>query len=343
MKLNKGLRPPHRRCDCPACTEYHAKHGGTTINFKPYSAFGYRSLLLGFHNVSEKHNFFSRSDCDIMLGCSRAKVEATQHYLEGFGLIRPATLFETLPETQTCKQKDNLVPTLFGNYLLNRESGRDPYLESPDSLYLLHYRIATSLMGLAFYYVFNCFVPQSQYFSRDEATDNFERWLAERTEKPPAKSTIRQQINTVLRTYAADTADMEIDDWADLLFIDLNLIKRIGNVDGVKNEGPKAERFYFNYDADKADLGLSVEVFGYALLSFWNTYAPHSASLDLKTILWETGSPLPVFKLSENRFMEYITKLEDLTEKRIEHRYGTHLNQLYRTKPIDAFKFLNAN
>ena len=302
MKLNKGLRPPHRGCDCPACTEYHAKHGGTTINFKPYSAFGYRSLLLGFHNVSEKHNFFSCPDCDIMLGCSRAKVEATQHYLEGFGLIRPATLFETLPETQTCKQKDNLVPTMFGNYLLNRESGRDPYLEGPDSLYLLHYHLATSPMALAFYYVFNCFIPELGHFSRNEATDRFEMWLTERTEKPPAKNTIRQHINTVLRTYAADTADMEIDDWADLFFVDLNLIQRVRLDEG---EGEDKKAFYFNKDADKAELGLSVAVFGYALLSFWDMHAPHSASLDLKTSLWVEGSPLVVFKLTDNQFMEY--------------------------------------
>lgn len=338
MKLNKGLYPPHRACSCPACREYHAKHGGTTINFKPYSAFGYPSLLHGFHNVSEKHNFFTRPDCDIMMGCSRAKVEATQHYLEAFQLIRHATLFETLPETQTCQQKDNLVPTLFGHYLLNRESGRDPYLESPDSLYLLHYCLTTSPMALAFYYLFNCFVPRFQYFSRDEATDSFEKWLTERTEKPPAKNTIRQHINTVLRTYT-ESDDMDIEDRANLLFLDLNLIKRMGTpkrFDDLKKE----ERFYFDREADKELLGLSTAVFGYALLSFWDTHVPNSATLDLKTLLWTEGSPLSVFQLTENRFMEYITELEDLTGKAIEHRYGTNLNQLYRTKPIDAFKFL---
>jgi len=273
-----------------------------------------------------------------MLGCSRAKVEATQHYLEALQLIRPATLFETLPETQTCKQKDNLVPTMFGNYLLNRESGRDPYLEGTDSLYLLHYRLTTSPMALACYYLFNCFIPESQYFSRDEATDSFEKWLTERTEKPPAKNTIRQHINTILRIYAAETEGMDIEDWADMLFVDLNLIRR---VDFARLDGTKVERFYFGYDVDKAELGLSVEVFGHALLSFWETHAPHSATLDLKTILWEAEAPLPVFKLSENQFMEYIMKLEDLTGKAIEHRYSTNLNQLYRTKPIDAFELLN--
>lgn len=337
MKLNKGLRPPHRGCDCPACAEYHAKHGGYAINFKPYPAFRYRSLIGGFHNVSEKHNFFSFPDCDIILGCSRAKVEATQHYLEALQLIRHATLFETLPETQTCQQKDNLVPTLFGDYLLNRESGRDPYLESPDSLYLLHYHLTTSPMDLACYYLFNCFVPMSGYFSRDEATDSFEKWLAERTEKPPAKNTIRQHINTVLRTYAAETEGMDIEDWAELLFVDLNLI---GCAVFDRLDGKKEERFYFNDRENKSELGLSTEVFGYALLSFWDTRAPHSATLDLKTLLWEAGSPLMVFKLTENQFMDYITQLEDLTGKAIEHRFSTNLKQLYRTKPIEALDFL---
>ena len=167
MKLYKGLRPPHRgsNCKCQACAEYHAKHGSYSINFKPYSAFRYRSLILGFHSVRENPNFFSTSDCDIALGCSQSKVESTQHYLEAFQLIHRASLFETLSETQTCRYNDNLTLTEFGKRLFDR----DPYFESLDSLYLLHYHLTTSPMALAFYYVFNCFIPQSGYFSRNEA------------------------------------------------------------------------------------------------------------------------------------------------------------------------------
>ena len=128
---------------------------------------------------------------------------------------------------------------------------------------------------------------------------------------------------------------MEIEDWADMLFVDLNLIKRV-RVD----KGEKAERFYFSIDTDKADLGLSLEVFGYTLLSFWDTHAPYTKTLDLKSLLWTAGSPLMVFKLNENQFMEYIEKLQDLTGEAIGHRYSTNLNQLYRTKPIEALDFL---
>ena len=113
-------------------------------------------------------------------------------------------------------------------------------------------------MALAFYYVFNCFIPQSGYFSRNEATDSFEMWLSEKKGKSSAKNTIRQHINTVLRTYT-EPEEIEIDDWADMLFIDLNLIECIGE---------KGEFFYFNFDKDKEVLGLSTAVFGYALISF---------------------------------------------------------------------------
>ena len=330
MKLNKGLRPPHRECDCPACAEYHAKHGNYAINFKSYPAFGYRSLILGMHRVRDAPNFFSALDCDMALGCARATVEATQHYLEAFRLIRYATLFETLEETQTCQHNDNLVLTAFGEILFNT----DAYLESLSSLYLLHYHLSTSPMALAFYYMFNRFIPKSQYFSRDEATDSFQQWLTRRTEKAPAKNTTRHHINTVLRTYT-ESDDMEIEDWTDRFLVDLGLIRR------VRTEDDKvSETFYFNRDADKADLGLSIEVFGYTLLSFWDTHAPHSKTLELRTQVWTAGSPLVIFKLSENQFMEYITQLKDLTKGAIEHRYSENLNQLYRTKPIEALDFL---
>ena len=160
-------------------------------------------------------------------------------------------------------------------------------------------------------------------------------WLAERTEKPPVKRTIRKQINAILNTYV-EPDNIDIEDWADRIFINLNLINH------VSFEGDdKEQRFYFNYSADKEVLGLSTEVFGYALLSFWDTHAPHSKTLDLKTqLFWTEGSPLMVFKLTENQFMEYITKLQDLTSGAIEYRYSENLNQLYRTKPIEAFEFL---
>ena len=161
-------------------------------------------------------------------------------------------------------------------------------------------------------------------------TDSFEMWLSEKKGKSSAKNTIRQHINTVLRTYT-EPEEIEIDDWADMLFIDLNLIECIGE---------KGEFFYFNFDKDKEVLGLSTAVFGYALISFWDKYFPHTAALDLKKMCWVAGSPFNVFKLSENRFMEYITKLKDLTGGAIEHRYSTNLNQLYRTKPIESFDFL---
>jgi len=125
--------------------------------------------MVGFYSVSENPNFFSLPDCDMVLGCSQTKVEATQHYLEAFGLIRRATLFDTIAETQTRKHKDNLVLTEFGKTLFDK----DPYLESPDSLYLMHYHLATSPMALAFYYLFNRFIPKSGYFGKDEATESF--------------------------------------------------------------------------------------------------------------------------------------------------------------------------
>jgi len=132
-----------------------------------------------------------------------------------------------------------------------------------------------------------------------------------------------------------ESDDLEIEDWADRVFIDLSLIERLRS-----DDGKESKVFYFDSTTEKDMLGLSTEVFGYALLSCWESNAPHSNSFDLKTLLWADGSPNSVFKLTENQFIEYIEKLMELTEGAIEHRASTNLNQLYRTKPIEALDLL---
>ena len=336
MKLNKGLHPPNAHASSYHYGDFY-RDNDWTVNFKTYPVCSYQTLIHGFRGVVENPNFFLTPDADILLGCSPRKIESVQHYLEAFQLIHRPTLFETSIETETCQFKDNFAPTAFGTLLLDPKTGRDPYLEDPQSNYLLHSHLSASPMALPFYWIFNGFVLLGTDFAKNEAIKSFEVWLTDRTEKIPVTATLRKQINTVLSTYVCDDAT-DIDEWADRPLMSLYLIesKKVEEVDG------KVERFYFA-KGDKERYGLSTAVFGYALLKFWDTHLPYQKTLDLKTYVYFPGSPLYIFNLTENQFMAYFEKFQELTDGAIVHRMDTNLNQLYKTKSINALDFLSEN
>ena len=333
MKFNKGLNPPHPNCSCRACEEYHAKHR-YSVNFKKYRSPRYLLLVSGFHEVMKNPNFFSSPDPALALGCSPASVDMAQHYLEAFQLIQRASLFDTVDETHTCKFKENLVPTAFGAWLF----GNDPYLEDPASYWLLHYHLTTSPMALNYNYLFNEFVPKSSSFTRDELTDSFKWWLTQHTHTP-STSVIRHHINTALFPYTINEYD-DIQDFVDRLFIDLYIIHRTV----VEDEYDKKKELFYFSNGDKTHFGLTSAVFGYALFSFWETVAPNSNTIDIKAALWQSGSPLRAFKLTENQFIEYIEDIEERTDGAIGRTLSVNLNQIYRKKaqnPFEIFSLLN--
>jgi hypothetical protein len=59
--------------------------------------------------------------------------------------------------------------------------------------------------------------------------------------------------------------------------------------------------------------GLTGQVFGYALLDFWERFAPESKTLSLKSICFEQMSPGMVFKLDENSILGYLDEVEGLS------------------------------
>ena len=95
--------------------------------FSGHESFPCRSLWLkkGFDYLSEDGNF-NAPDAVVRLGVGKNMVAAIRFWLKAFGISK------------------NDETTALGEYLFHRKDGKDRYLEDLATLWLLHYKLASS-------------------------------------------------------------------------------------------------------------------------------------------------------------------------------------------------------
>lgn len=80
------------------------------------------------------------------------------------------------------------------------------------------------------------------------------------------------------------------------------------------------------------DVGLNTY---YALIEFWQAFAPTTSTLSFETIAYEIGSPGRVFKLDEDSVAAHLINLETLTRSKYQWSDSAGLKQLICRKPMD--------
>ncbi len=180
-----------------------------------------------------------------------------------------------------------LVPSSFGRELLDDGFGRDPYLEDPASLWLLHWQlfkppfIAVS-WNLAFSYT------TLQTFTMRELADAICSKASEIDGLSRiAKGSFEKDASCILRMYASQTRER-----ADIRcpFVDLGLIVHA-------SEHAEADRCRFS-PASKTSL--PDLVFGAAVFDYAATWFGSQNTLPLAEIAFGPSSPGLAFRLSES-------------------------------------------
>lgn len=205
--------------------------------------------------------------------------------------------------------------------------GLDPYLEDPGSLWLIHWLLVTNpnkagTWNLAFnHYHYPSF--------RKDSLTGFVLGFAERHELRANARTIERDVDCFVRTYTpARSSDRQVlEDSFNCPLVELGVIQL--QPDGVTYQfsiGPKPT--------------LPVEIFGVALLSFFDSAGGSRQTLSLQECLYQDSSPGQVFKLDEGSLVDYIEELQELTDGDIAVDETAGLKQLYRRKPMDPHRLL---
>lgn len=233
-----------------------------------------------------------------------------------------------IAEDRPGERAARILPGETGRMLFGEN--RDPYLEHPGSLWLLHWMLAGKPgRATVWHWAFNEFHEPT--FDRELIRRRLQRRCDEldksgRTGKERRISdiTIRRDVDCLVRTYFALTggARRAPEDSIECPLAELGLIQKAGVGELYRfRRGPKSS--------------LPDEVFLFALLDFWRTYYPARRSFSVDFLTFERGSPGQVFLLDEEAVAERLVHLDALSDGAVRWDESSGMRQLYGHK-LDA-------
>lgn len=291
------------------------------LSFSGHETFVFRHAWLkkAVDAVAEDPTVFTQESAIVTLGVGKNMVRSIRHWALAAGVIAEE------PKSRGMR----LEVTRFGQMLLGR-SGFDQYLEDPNTLWLLHWKILTQEQRCTTWnWVFNR--SPSTEFTRTGLT----QFILDEARRAGAKSgtenSIRRDVEVFLRTYvgASGTGKSVGEEDLDCPLSELGLIEGQSHDLFLLNRGPKPS--------------LGDHAFVYALCDFWNGISEAQQTLALSEIAYRKGSPGTVFRLDENTISERLERLETVTDGRLIYTETAGLRQVYRNADITFDEMLQTH
>lgn len=225
-----------------------------------------------------------RDDEQVMvaLGIGRNMVKSVRFWMQAFGLMVDQ------PRTEP-------AATPFATWLLDQQSGADPYLEDVGSLWLLHWRLAAKA-DLAAWHVAFFQLPEKEVLKR-YLLQRLERHAVSLDKKLSA-STVRQHLDIFLSTYAAspNAERASVEERLGSPLQELGLAR-------IAPAGEKEELIEFSRGPWKH---LSLETFIRVLLDYWELAAPNDKTISLRSLQTGFGSPGLTLRLDERALLQLL-------------------------------------
>jgi hypothetical protein len=233
-------------------------------------------LKKGFDRAAEQSDIFLVEDAPVRLGVGKNMVRSIRYWCNAFKLL------------------EHDQPTDFGIELLD-PVGWDSYLEDPASLWLLHWQLLQPpCYATAWEFAFN-------HFHRTEFTveDLFYELCDYRDRISPrtADSSIKKDVSCLLRMYTKQPTKAAVsEDSLDCPFAQLGLIHTAGD----------ARHYTFRIGPKR---NLPAEIVVYACLCHADRVSSTARSIPLASLLYDTGGPGMLFKLTESALSEAIEQV----------------------------------
>jgi hypothetical protein len=260
---------------------------------------------------SRARNVFSEDSSIVALGVGKNMVASMRHW---------ATACDVLNDVDGIP-----TPTQFGSAIFGSE-GLDPYSEHPTTLWLVHWKLAggwalppnRTHRSTTWFWVFNYIHEQS--FSSQDLLRSLGKYAEERGGRL-SPATLKRDVEVCLRSYIDRSETGTVDDFADSMLGELGLLTVQARDEYALRRGSKAT--------------LSNGAFLYALIEFWQAFAPTTSTLSFESIAYEIGSPGRVFKLDEDSVAARLIDLEAFTRSRYQWSDSAGLRQVICKKPMD--------
>ncbi len=242
----------------------------------------------------------------------------------GVGLNMVKSMRHWSQATKICDK--NFELTDFGKFVFSKKKAADPYLEKNETLWLLHWMIASDSNLTTWFYLFNyhpsIIVNREQVINELLQIGKFSKW------KGISPNTIKRDVDCFIRTYLVSHKKGEItEDSIECPLAELGLL----NQTYTKNEfelhkGPKSS--------------LSQSIFEFALHDYWSKQK--NQIITFEKLMYDFGSPGKVFQLDEKSLEGYLDGMSQSYNKVFQFDKGAGgLRQISKIKNIKQNQLLS--
>ena len=177
------------------------------------------------------------------------------------------------------------------------DTGLDPYLESPSTIWLLHYCLVTNPNLITYYWFFN--INTKSELTREDFARLLKEFMKDHNLSIPSDSTIKRDIECFIQNYTTKRrkANEDFESTLEGPLVELDLLTR------VSKQSIRALRGEKN--------SLTLNVFIYALISFWKVHNGVADTLSIEMCTFDECSPGRVFMLDEEAIIGFAEQLQD--------------------------------
>ena len=235
----------------------------------------YGWLKKGYDAIAKDPHAFVRDDATVRLGV-------------GKNMVRSIRFWGLAAKMYTADKKTRAVaPTAMGRALLDDEAGLDPYLERPDTLWILHWLVfAPPCLLPAWWVLVNDALAGSVVAGTDDmrrrvrdAVASVDRW------RRPSPRSVDKDFDVFVHTYSSRRGRDMVEDYLDCPFRSLHILRQ-GTRDEMRFvQGPKP--------------GLSPLAAAFACLDFADRSGSAGRTATVHRLAMEAGSPGRALRLDE--------------------------------------------
>lgn len=277
------------------------------------------------HIETDAHLFSDESRAMVKLGVGKNMVRAIRFWAEVSGMIQ-------------FSEKEGWKASELGRLILGHE-GFDPYLENIQTLWLIHWKIASRVQEPLFAWHFLLNYWHRSEFSKTEVLGAFSD-QANRNGKKLSSATLDQHFSAFLHTYVPTKSHKHevVEDNLDCPLVELELINCVG--ERPVRESSRREAIYSFRVEEKPEI--SPQLFVFCLNDFWLQRRKHEKTLTFRDIAVAEGSPGQLFKLPEHNIRERLERLKSDSDGTFDFRESAALQQVVRRGEYGAYDPLDA-
>jgi len=223
---------------------------------------------------------FKPEELMLHMGVGKNMAQSVRHWLETTRLVEL--------QNKTYHRISDIASVVFS-------SSADPFLESTDTIWLLHYMMATNPeKSSLWYYLFNLYAKQT--FTKTRLNESVLTWCESEGLQAPSQTTLNRDITALLATYSSAVLKRE----KDLQAVLSCPLKELHLFTHRTEDGDHIWKF-----RQLAFGEISEDLFAYCLVRFLEQNEwPNSVSFS--DVLESPGSPARVFHFSENLLAKYL-------------------------------------